>query len=155
MHIQIPGCGALDLEHVVLDFNGTLAVDGVVNSEVRELLRRLAESFTLHVLTADTRGTAAGEVEDLPVTLHIVTADDAGGEKRRIVEHLGATSCACLGNGRNDAPMLGIACLAIAVLEKEGMYAGLISEADLIVRSIEDGLNLLLDEKRLIAGLRG
>ena len=42
--------------------------------------------------------------------------------------------------------------LSIAVLETEGLYAPLLLNADLLVKSSEDALDLLLDPKRLISG---
>ena len=39
---KIPGFGALRLEHLVLDYNGTLALDGRLLRGVRPRLRRLA-----------------------------------------------------------------------------------------------------------------
>ena len=34
METEIPGRGRLVIQHVVLDFNGTLALDGQVNSDL-------------------------------------------------------------------------------------------------------------------------
>lgn len=155
MKVEIPGYGVLDLRHIVLDFNGTLAVDGQVAEETRELIRQAAEQYTIHVLTADTRGTAAQALAGLPLTIHRFPGDQVSREKRRIVEQLGPDWCACLGNGRNDVLMLEAAGLAIAVLEEEGTYGGLLPQADFVVRSISDGIRLVLDTQRLIAGLRG
>lgn len=58
MNIQIPGYKTLDLSFLVLDYNGTIAVDGQIPPEVREALVRLSKDFQIHVLTADTHGTA-------------------------------------------------------------------------------------------------
>ena len=44
--------------------------------------------------------------------------------------------------------------LAIAVLEEEGMCASLLLHADVLVKSIADGLDLLLKPDRLRATLR-
>ena len=52
----IPGLGTLRLQHLVLDFNGTLALDGRLLPGVRPRLRRLARRLELHVVTADTFG---------------------------------------------------------------------------------------------------
>ena len=64
-------------------------------------------------------------------------------------------TCVCVGNGRNDILMFRSAALSIAVMDAEGMYGKLAMEADICVRSMEEGLDLLLHEKRLIATLRG
>lgn len=155
MQIDIPGYRVLTIESVVMDFNGTIAVDGKMKDTVRQRIVRLAEQYRVYVITADTQGTAARELEGLPITLKIFDNSGAGECKRQIVDALGADTCACVGNGHNDALMFRAAALSIAVLETEGLYAPILLDADLVVRSSEDALDLLLDEKRLISGLRG
>ena len=54
MNIQIPGYKTLDLSFLVLDYNGTIAVDGQIPLEVMEALVRLAKDLHIHVLTAYT-----------------------------------------------------------------------------------------------------
>lgn len=51
MNIQIPGYKTLDLSFLVLDYNGTIAVDGQIPLEVREALVRLSKDLQIHVLT--------------------------------------------------------------------------------------------------------
>ena len=58
MELAIPGFGRLRLEHLVLDYNGTLAVDGRPLPGVKARLKRLARSLRIHVVTADTFGKA-------------------------------------------------------------------------------------------------
>jgi hypothetical protein len=58
MELAIPGFGRLRLEHLVLDYNGTLAVDGRPLPGVKTRLKRLARSLRIHVITADTFGKA-------------------------------------------------------------------------------------------------
>ena len=54
LDITIPGYERLQLAHLVLDYNGTLACDGELLPGVKERLNRLAERMQIHVLTADT-----------------------------------------------------------------------------------------------------
>lgn len=155
MKVDVPGYRVLDIETVVMDFNGTVAVDGAIREAVKQRIVRLAERYRVYVLTSDTQGTAAKELENLPVTLKIFSDARAAEYKRQIVEELGGSHCACIGNGNNDRLMFQAAALSIAVLETEGLYAPILRDADLLVRSGEDALDLLLDPKRLISGLRG
>ena len=154
MEIEIPGIGSLRLDHAVMDFNGTIAVDGILLDGVAERLRRLSARCDVHVLTSDTQGTARRALSGLPLTLDIYDVEDAGACKRAYVEKLGAESCVCIGNGRNDVAMFEVAQLAIAILETEGAYAPILETADMVVRASVDALDLLLDDKRLISGLR-
>jgi soluble P-type ATPase len=59
-----------------------------------------------------------------------------------------------IGNGANDAQMLGAAALGIAVLGVEGLALEALQSADVVVPHIVDGLDLLLNVPRLIATLR-
>lgn len=153
--IEIPGYRTLCLQNLLLDYNGTIALDGEIPEPVRKQLRRLSEEVDIYVLTADTHGTAAQICADLPVTIRTFPTGSAMQEKHRILRELGEDSCATMGNGRNDLLMCRDAALSVAVIGPEGAHGRLLSDADVCVTSINDGLDLLLKPKRLIASLRG
>lgn len=155
MKIDIPGYRLLDLRYLLLDFNGTLAVDGRLSDPVRQRLQELSAQLQIHVLTADTHGTARAECRGLPLQIQTFPGDNGMLEKLKIVDSLGREHCAAIGNGRNDTWMLSASGLSIAVMEREGMYGRLFAEADVCVHRIEDALDLLCYPKRLIATLRG
>ena len=155
MRIDIPEYKTLDLEYLVLDYNGTLAVDGEIRDTVKKRLVRLAEELKICVLTADTHGTARKMCEGLPLTIRTFPKNGALTEKLAVIRELGPDKCAAVGNGRNDKLMCSESALSIAVMEQEGMYSGLLTDTDVCVRSIEDALDLLLYPLRLTATLRG
>ena len=155
MKIEIPGYKTLELNYLVLDYNGTIALDGGIPESVKERLRYLAQKLEIYVLTADTHGTARKMCEGLPVKIMTFPSDRAMHEKVRILHELGEIHCVAIGNGRNDILMCQAAELSVAIVGKEGACSKLISETDVCVTSIEDGLDLLLLPKRLIATLRG
>jgi soluble P-type ATPase len=55
--IEIPGYGNQELMNLMLDLNGTLAVDGELINGVKERLNNLSELLDIYVVTADTFGT--------------------------------------------------------------------------------------------------
>ena len=59
MKIDIPGYKELELSCLVLDYNGTIALDGTIAPETKEAICRLSHTYSIYVLTADTHGTAA------------------------------------------------------------------------------------------------
>ena len=75
-------------------------------------------------------------------------------QKANVVRHMGAERVVAIGNGANDADMLGKAALGIAVVGPEGLAAGALAAADVVVPSINDAPGLLRNPKRLIATLR-
>ncbi len=151
--IEIPGREPLRIDHVVLDYNGTVAADGMLLEGVGERINRLKEQVCVYVLTADTYGTVTRQCEPLGVTVRTFPREGAAGCKEEIVKGLEG-GVACLGNGFNDIQMFDAARLSIAVLEQEGMCAALLGHASVLVNSIQDGLDLLLKPDRLRATLR-
>ena len=154
IHLNIPGWGVLELEYLVLDLNGTIALDGEVLAGVPERLAALSESLVVHLVTADTQGQAAAIAEQLKVRLVLVTPGDEADQKRALVERLGAERVVAIGNGANDAAMLQAAALGMAVLGSEGLAGEALRAADVVVVSIHDALDLLLHPRRLVATLR-
>src|SRR5712692_7191205 len=154
MELAIPGFGRLSLEHLVLDYNGTLAVDGKLLPGVKARLARLSGMLRIHVVTADTFGKARAEVAGLKCRLEILKGGAENRAKAAYVRRLGPSRVACIGNGRNDRLMVRMAGIGIAVLQAEGASAEVVAAADLLVPSVTDALDLFLQPRRLIASLR-
>jgi soluble P-type ATPase len=154
IEIKIPGFKDLKLAHLVLDYNGTLAVDGGLLPGVQERLQGLAAEVHIHVITADTFGEVRATLADLPCTLHILPQASQAEAKRDYVRGLDADGTVCIGNGRNDRLMLAQAALGIAVIQGEGASGACIAAADAVCRDINDALDLLRHPLRLTATLR-
>jgi soluble P-type ATPase len=154
IELTVPGFGALRLEHLVLDYNGTLAVDGRLLPGVRDALTALAEELVIHVITADTFGLAGTELAGLPVNITIIPQEAQADAKLAYVEHLGPERVFAIGNGRNDRKMLAAAAVGVALAQAEGAAAETVAAADIVATGILDGLDLLRNTKRLTATLR-
>lgn len=152
--IDIPDFGPLELRHLVIDYNGTLALDGILHAGVAERLRALAKTLTIHVVTADTFGVARQQLTDLPVKLTIIPAENQAFAKLRYVEELGAGHVVAAGNGRNDRKMFTAAALSIGLIQEEGLAAATLLEADLVATCVLDVLDLLANPERIKATLR-
>ena len=152
--IEIPYYKTLILEHVVLDYNGTIAKDGVLKEEVKTLLPELCETYTVHVITADTFGSVKAQMEGFDVVVKVLQTDNHTAEKAAYVDVLGKESCVAMGNGNNDASMLQNSILGIAIVGDEGCATPTLLQSDISCIEIADALALLLNEKRLIATLR-
>lgn len=154
LSLDIPGYGALALHHCVLDFSGTLSVDGWLLDGVRERLDRLTRLLEIHVLTSDTHGRAREALAGLGGSLHLLEGERHELQKEQYVTLLGAPGVVAIGNGNNDAAMLRAARLGIAVCGHEGCSVSALSVASVLVTSPTDALDLLLCPKRLTATLR-
>ena len=152
LDIEIAGRPPLHLTHVVvLDVNGTLTDRGRLVVGVADRLAILARQLVPQLLSADTFGNAAAIADALGVEFIRVPDGDA---KESHIRSLGANGCAAIGNGRNDAAMLGAAGLGIAVIGPEGAHATAIAAADLVTAAITDALALLTAPQTLVATLR-
>jgi soluble P-type ATPase len=154
MKIDIASYDTLELESLVLDYNGTIALDGRIGEATADTLKKIAKFMKIYVLTADTFGTVSSELEALPLELRILQSDDHSAEKAAFVESLGAERCAVAGNGNNDALMLERAALSIAVMGREGCAVATLLRADIVCGSTEDMLELFLNIGRIKATLR-
>jgi len=152
--LAIPGFGRLELAHLVCDYNGTLAQDGVLVPEVRERLAALSARLRIHVVTGDTFGTVRNAVAGLGCTLVVLPEAQQAEAKRRYIETLNAESVVAIGNGRNDRQMLEAVALGIGVLGGEGSAVETLAACTLVVKDVRDALDLLDHPTRLTATLR-
>lgn len=154
IRIDIPGWGPIRLAHIVLDYNGTLAVDGILVAGVAERLQRLSADLEVHVLTADTFGKVREGMRGIPARVSILPPGSQDRGKLDYVEGLGADRVCAVGNGRNDRLMLEAAALGLAVILGEGASSATLAAADAVCLSIADALDLLIHPLRLTATLR-
>lgn len=149
--IALPGEEPIQVDHLVLDLNGTLSNHGELIPGVAERIQRLTSDLAVHLLTADTLGTATHLANELGLSVQTIATGD---DKSRYVATLGADRTAAIGNGRNDVGMLRNACLGIAIIGPEGAATEAIVASDVVCRSITEALDLLLDDRVLTATLR-
>ncbi len=154
LEVSIPGRGTWKLEHLLLDVNGTLSLDGRLLPGVAERLGRLKQDLRVRLLTADTFGRGRTLSEELGVSLQKVTPPSEDHAKEAVVHELGPENVVAIGNGANDVRMLRAARLGIAVLGPEATASEAFQAADVLAPDILVALDLLLNPKRLIATLR-
>lgn len=151
--IQIPGRDELNINHLILDYNGTIAEDGSLLPGVAPRLELLSRTLSIYVITADTHGTAAKNCNGLPIQVLTYPTVNVGTIKAEEALKL-ANGVACIGNGFNDIQMADACALSICVIGSEGCCGTLLSHSDVIVTSILDALDLLIKPDRLRATLR-
>lgn len=155
LKVNIPGWKEIEIKNVVFDYNGTIAEDGIIRSEVKEKIEKLHEiGLNIFVLTADTYGCAKQRLEGLPIDLKIFDNDNAAINKKKIVDEIGGNLTVAIGNGMNDVEMFKVSALSIAVIGKEGCCVKALFEADIAVNDILDAIELLLKPERIVATLR-
>lgn len=148
--MKIPNYRELKAKRVVFDLNGTLGVEGRIDEEVRRLLDALSGRYQVIVLSADTFGTLDEEFKGLNVKIERVK--DGEEKMRKALEYEPYIG---VGNGNNDVGMLENAELGICVIGEEGASVEALLASDIAVKDVKDAIALLLNEKKLIATLRG
>ena len=118
---NIPGLGEYALEHLVMDVNGTLAVDGQLIEGVAQKIASMRGLTAVHLLTADTHGRQSLIDEQLTLTALRIKPGSESKQKADYVRRLGEERCAAIGQGANDADMVAVARLGICVISVEAL----------------------------------
>jgi soluble P-type ATPase len=149
--VEMPGGVIRSFTDLVLDYTGTLSLDGMLLPGVVERLEIIAANLRITVLTTDTFGTAAEQLKGLPVEIRVIRYSI---EKAEVILRMGCEKVIAIGNGRNDVTMMELAGIAIAVIGQEGAAGELLRVADVVVRNVHDALDLVTNPLRLKATLR-
>ena len=151
--ITIPDFGTLNISDIVCDYNGTLAVDGVILPSVSEAINNISD-IRVHVITADTFGLAEKQLKGTNCSLTISPKENQAQWKLNYINSLNSKTTACIGNGRNDRFMLKESALGIALIQGEGASVETLMNANIVCTSIICALEYFSNPKRLIATLR-
>ncbi|QOW11690.1 ATPase P [Kaistella flava (ex Peng et al. 2021)] len=156
LSILIPGFreDELHLQHLMVDFNGTLAIDGKLIAGVKEKLNLISEKLQVHIVTGNSFGTAEKELEGISCTLKLLSAHNQNIEKGKYVEMLGKESVISIGNGSKDREMVQRSVIGIILIQKEGASVEALMVSNIACTNILDALDLIDNPKRISATLR-
>jgi P-type E1-E2 ATPase len=154
IELNIPGRAQLQLEHLVCDLNGTLALDGVLADGMVRKLNALRDRLVVHLITADTLGGLAWIERQLKIEAVRIDPQGEAEQKAAYVRSLGSELVAAIGQGANDAAMLKEAALGICVLSMEGAAVETLLAADLVLPGIIPALELFDKPLRIVSSLR-
>jgi P-type E1-E2 ATPase len=154
IELTIPGRGVYGLEHLVMDVNGTLAIDGQLMDGIAKKIASLHDRLTVHLLTADTHGKQAVIDQQLGLTAVRIAPGRESLQKAEYVRKLGSEKVVAIGQGANDAEMLEAAHLGICVMSMEGVAKETLLTADLVVPNSIAAFELLEKPLRIVASLR-
>jgi P-type E1-E2 ATPase len=152
--VSVPGWGDLDIEYLVIDYNGTCAFDGKIKENVKEMLEKVSRYIKVFIITSDTYGNIDTEGNTIGFSIIKVGKEGSGAEKAKIIKELGPEKIVAVGNGSNDVLMLKEAALGIGVIGEEGCSKDILKEADFVVKNVTDALSIILHPERIVATLR-
>lgn len=88
------------------------------------------------------------------VHVKVVSKENGSIDKKDLIESLNPKKTIALGNGSNDALMLKMSGISIAVLGNEGLSLEALGNSDLVIKNINDFFEMMKEPKKLIATLR-
>jgi soluble P-type ATPase len=155
IELSIPGWNSpIRLEYLVLDVNGTLAIDGKLIEGLGWRITALRDRLEIHLVTANTHGQQHLIDQALNLKAVCLKPGDEAEQKAAFVQQLGADGVVAIGQGSNDALMLKEAALGICLMSPEGLATPAFLAADLMASDIFAALELLNKPLRIIATLR-
>jgi soluble P-type ATPase len=151
--IQRPGQEPLEINFILLDFEGTLASDGRVHPKAKDKINLLSKRAKIYILAKDEKERVEEVLKKIQAEILYLTEGESSQKKLDLLRQLGATGTVAIGNGVDDGPMIGEAGLGICVIGKEGVSAEAAKNADALFMDILDALDFLLKPLRQKATL--
>jgi len=151
--IERPGQGNLEIEFILIDFEGTLASDRRVHPKAKDKINLLSKRTKIYILTKDEKEQVTEVLRKVRAEIIHFAGGDASNGKLNLLRQLGANRAVAIGNGRDDTSMIEEAAFGICVISREGTAAETIQKADVVVSNILDALDFLLKPLRQMATL--
>jgi soluble P-type ATPase len=151
--IQRPGKEPLEIEYILLDFEGTLASDRRVHPKTKDKINLLSKRTKIYILTKEEKEVVAEVLKKVKAEIIYLAEEEASQQKLDLLRQLGAIKTVAIGNGVDDAPMIDEAGLGICIMSSEGTSAEAMKKADVVVSNILDALDFLLKPLRQKATL--
>lgn len=146
--IQRPGQTNLEIEFILIDYEGTLASDGRVHSKAKDKINLLSKRAKIHILAKGATEKIEERLKKLKAEVLFFTEGEASVGKLDLLRKLGPEKTVAIGNGVDDAPMMEEAGFSICLIGREGASGETLKRADLVVTDILDALDFLLKPLR-------
>jgi soluble P-type ATPase len=151
--IQRPGQEPMEIEFVLIDFEGTLAFNRRVHPKAKDKINLLSKRAKIYILAKGEKELVEEVLRRVKVEIFYSTEKGTSQQKLELLHRLGAIRTVVIGNGLDDAPILEEAGLGICVMSREGTSAEAIQKADVVVSNVVDALDFLLKPLRQKATL--
>jgi soluble P-type ATPase len=151
--IHRPGQEPLEIEFILLDFEGTLALDRRVHPKAKDKINLLSKRTKIYILTKEEKECVEEFLKKVKAEVIYLTEGEVSQRKLDLLRQLGATRTVAIGNGLDDAPMIEEAGLGICIIGKEGTSVEAMKKADVVVMDILNALDFLLKPLRQTATL--
>ena len=142
------GLPALEIDFVLLDFEGTIASDRRIHPKVKDKINLLSKHAKVYILACGQKEAAEEILKKVKAETVFFKGGPVSQEKLDFIRRLGPERTAAVGNGADDASMIGEAGLGVCIISKEGTSVETLKQADLVFSDILDALDFLLKPLR-------
>jgi len=143
----------LEIDFILLDFEGTLASDRRVHPKAKDRINLLSKRTKIYILTKEEKILMEEVLKKVKAEIIYLMEGEASQQKLDLLRQLGASRTVAIGNGVDDVPMIEEAGLGISVMGKEGTFSEAMKKADIVFMNILDALDFLLKPLRQKATL--
>jgi len=154
IEMNIPGQGIFQIEYLVCDVNGTLAIDGVLLPGISSVMNRIQDRLKVYLITANTHAKQSKIDIELGIEAKIIQQGNESQQKKNFITQLGPEKVIAIGQGANDSGMLKEAAIGICVFSEEGTSIDAIISSDIVVKDGLTALKLIQNPMRMVATLR-
>ena len=151
--LQRPGQVALEIDFILIDFEGTLASDRRIHPKAKDKINLLSKRAKIYILTKGEKEHAEEVLKKVKAEITYLMEGKSSQQKLDLLRQLGASRTVAIGNGADDVPMIEEAGFGICVLGKEGTFSEAVKKADVVFMDILDALDFLLKPLRQRATL--
>ena len=151
--LQRPGRTSLDIEFILLNFEGTLATDRRIHPKAKDKLNLLSKRTNIYILTKGEQEIIREILKKVNTEVVYFKEGEVSQGKLDLLRQLGAAKTVAIGNGVDDVPMIDEAGLGICIIGVEGTSGEAIKKADVVFTDILHALDFLLKPLRHKAAL--
>jgi soluble P-type ATPase len=151
--IQRPGQNHLEIDFILIDFEGTLASDRRIHPKVKDKINLLSKRIKIYILTKEKKEIVGEVLKKIKAEIIYLIEGEATQQKLDLLRQIGSTKTVAIGNGADDAPMIEEAGFGICIVSKEGTSTEALRKADVVFMDILDALDFLLKPLRQKATL--
>jgi soluble P-type ATPase len=151
--IQRPGQEPLEIDFILIDFEGALASDRRVHPKAKDKINLLSKRTKIYILTKEEKERVEEVLKKVKAEIIYSTEGESSQKKVDLLRQLGATRTVAVGHGTDDGPMMEEAVFGLCVIGKEGASSEAVKNADVVFTDILDALDFLLKPLRQKATL--
>ena len=151
--IQRPGQSTLEIDFILIDFEGILASDRRVHPKAKDKINLLSKRTKICILTKEEKERVEEVLKRVKAETVYLTEGESSQKKLDLLRQLGPSRTVAVGGGLDDVSMIEEAGLGLCVLGKEGTSSEAMKKADVVFMNILDALDFLLKPLRQRATL--